>query len=522
MPARPRLVLTHDPELDDVNTLIRALLYSCDFQLEGLVYASSEIHFRGDGRGTTQYVPGSEYARLGHGPVTAWRWPAHDAFIDDVVDAYAQAWGNLRQHDAHYPTPAEVRSKVRWGNVDFAGDYSHDTPGSDLIKRLLLDARPGPLYVTAGGGQSTIARALKSIHDDFVGTAQWPAIRDKVSRKLIIIPFGDQDGTNARYIRPDWPGVATWHLDMIDFGYGAAASHGGANEALLGAAWTNENVTRRGPLGALYRVWGDGRQMAPGDVTDYFGLAGLSSAQLRALGYFVWTPPREPGAFISEGDTPTFLDFIDNGLRAWQDPSWGGWGGRVDPAARPPAGPDGATAGESDPGIAAGLVRHAAGVVDAQPPAAGAAASAELPAWPTPVVPEQTRQVNERFFAAAQRDFAARLAWSVTPDRTRANHAPVVSVRGSLALRARPGERVTLHGSARDPDGDRVALQWWQYRDAGTYPGAIAIEGDESPDASFTVPEDARPGQVLHVILEATDGGTPALTRYQRVVISVR
>src|SRR5207247_4840461 len=33
-------------------------------------------------------------------------------------------------------------------------------------------------------------------------------------------------------------------------------------------------------------------------------------------------------AFIMEGDTPSFLGLIDNGLSSWWSPSWGGWGGR--------------------------------------------------------------------------------------------------------------------------------------------------------------------------------------------------
>jgi len=45
--SKPRLVITADPELDDLNTLIRAILYTPDFQLEGLVYASSGVHWKG-------------------------------------------------------------------------------------------------------------------------------------------------------------------------------------------------------------------------------------------------------------------------------------------------------------------------------------------------------------------------------------------------------------------------------------------------------------------------------------------
>ena len=322
-PAKPRVVITQDPELDDVNTVIRALLYTADFKLEGLIYASANIHWKGDGKGTTQY-------NQGRGQQTSHRWPVgHDKWIDELVDGYEKVYANLKVHNQAYPTPAEVRSKVKWGNVEFGGDYSKDTDGSNLIKSLLLDNIPGPVFVTAGGGQSTIARALKSIYDQYSKTPQWASVQDKVSKKLVIIPWGDQDGVNARYIRPNWPGVQTWTLAMISFGYGAARSHTPENQVLLGSAWTQENISSRGVLGGMYRVWGDGKGMAAGDVEDYFGFSGLTSEQLTAMGFRVWTPPGEKGSFISEGDTPTFMNLLDNGLRAYEsDGSWGGWGGR--------------------------------------------------------------------------------------------------------------------------------------------------------------------------------------------------
>ena len=77
---------------------------------------------------------------------------------------------------------------------------------------------------------------------------------------------------------------------MISFGYGARAAHAAENQVYLGAQWTMENVSSRGPLGALYRVWGDGKHMAPGDRADYFGLTGFTDDELRAKGYNVWTP----------------------------------------------------------------------------------------------------------------------------------------------------------------------------------------------------------------------------------------
>src|SRR5215217_7168094 len=79
----PRIVVTADPELDDNNSLIRLLLYSSDLQVEGLVYASSGYHWKGDGKGTKWFVPGREYARFGLDtcPCESWRWAENERFI---------------------------------------------------------------------------------------------------------------------------------------------------------------------------------------------------------------------------------------------------------------------------------------------------------------------------------------------------------------------------------------------------------------------------------------------------------
>ena len=177
--SKPRVVVTADPELDDFNSLVRYLLYSTDFRTEGLVYASSQFHWEGDGTGKKWFVPGREYTRFGLnlGPMESWRWVTGERFIDDAVETYEKVHPDLRVHHPDYPTPAELKSKIRWGNVEFDGDISKDSPGSDLIKGLLLDEEPGPVYLLAWGGQSTIAHALKSIQDQYQGTPEWPASR---------------------------------------------------------------------------------------------------------------------------------------------------------------------------------------------------------------------------------------------------------------------------------------------------------------------------------------------------------
>lgn len=524
---KPRVVITADPELDDNNTLIRAILYNSDFQIEGLVYASSGFHWKGDGKGTAQYIPGREYTRLGLCPCTSWRWASDEHFIDNIVDAYARIYANLKVHNPNYASPAELKSKIKWGNVAFEGDYSEDTEGSNLIKSLLLDDQPEPLYVTAQGGQSTIARALKSIHDQYANTPQWEAVRDKVSLKLIIIPSGDQDGTYARYIQPNWPEVMERQLSTMDFGYFVRNGLAPEDQVYISAAWMRENISSRGPLGAMYRVWGDGKQMVKGDPTDYFGLSGSTGDQLRNRGYMVWMPPQERGSFIGEGDTPTFLNLLDNGLRAYENRHWSGWGGSSRSSNVPALGLGGAQvtpASPDDPGVAIGLAP--AGSIASENsktttapagPAAGGPGDSGLQR-----ISAANAAANARFFAAAQNDFATRLKWSVTPKFSDANHEPKIRIKGPSEVSARPGSTVRLEGEVSDPDHNAVKVTWWQDNGAGTYPGDVRFSDQAALTTTFRVPNDAQPGHTIHVILEATDNGTPPLTRYQRLIVRIQ
>ncbi len=472
---RLRIVVTTDPELDDNNSLIRFLLYSNDLEVEGLVYASSGFHWKGDGKGTKWYVPGREYSRFGLDtcPCTSWRWPKNERFIHNAVEAYAKVYPNLEVHNPDYPDPEILKSKIRYGNIEFDGDISSDSPGSDLIRSLILDNKPGHLYITAWGGQSTIARALKSIQEQYEYTTEWENIRKKISRKVILLPSGDQDDTYAKYIRPEWPDIDYRQFrDGPNYSYGAQLGAKPADSVYLTSSWLKENVSDRGPFGALYRVWGDGKQMVKGDKMDYFGMSGYTSDQLRKMGYVVWMPVQEKGSWLGEGDDFTFMNMLGNGLRAYEKGTYGGWGGRQ----------------MSDKEVASGS--------------------------------DSSRSSYPDFFPAAQRDFAARIKWSVTPKFADANHAARITVEGPLNILASPGETIRLNANVTDPDGNIVTVKWWQFR-VGTYPGKVEISNKNSLQAKVPIPENAVPGQTIHVVVEATDNGSPAMTSYQRIIITV-
>ncbi|MGH1559835.1 nucleoside hydrolase-like domain-containing protein [Caulobacter segnis] len=142
---------------------------------------------------------------------------------------------------------------------------SKDTDGSNLIKALLLDDEEAPIYLHAWGGQSTIARALKSIEEQYKGTPRWAAIRAKVIRKAVIHPSGDQDDTYAKYIKPHWPEIRYVEpKGGIMISYMSQRTLSVEDAAYLSADWTKANISDKGPLGAFYRTWGDGRQMVKG------------------------------------------------------------------------------------------------------------------------------------------------------------------------------------------------------------------------------------------------------------------
>jgi len=494
---RPRIIITADPELDDNNSLIRFLLYSSDLNIEGLIYASSGYHWKGDGKGSKWYVPGREYARFGLDtcPCDSWRWAQNERFIHEAVEAYEKVYPNLKVHNPNYPTPTVLKSKIRYGNIEFDGDISKNSAGSDLIKSLMLDDKPGKLFITAWGGHSTIARALKSIQEQYEYTTQWEAIKRKISTKVVLLPSGDQDDTYAKYIKPNWPDMDYRQFSGgPNYGYGAQLGAKPENAIYLTSSWMKENVLTRGPLGTLYRVWGDGKQMVKGDKLDYFGLSGYTNEQLRSMGYVVWMPVQPKDSWLGEGDNHTFMNMLENGLRAYEVSSWGGWGGRQ---------------------------------INEQRPNMLSLPSDTSQQAMVSTLSSMTAQINKSatiypdFFPAAQLDFAARLKWSVKPKYADANHAPIINIEGPLNVLASPGETIRLNGTVSEPDKDKVSINWWQFQ-VGTYPGKITISNANNAQVKVLVPKDAVSGQTIHIIFEVKDNGLPSLTAYQRIIITIK
>ncbi len=132
-----------------------------------------------------------------------------------------------------------------------------------------------------------------------------------------------------------------------------------------------------------------------------------------------------------------------------------------------------------------------------------------------------------RWRAAYQNDFAARMDWTIKP-YAEANHPPVARLDHPKQVTAKSGERVNLSArGSSDPDGHGLAYEWFYYGEPGTLAlstgrtGApLKIEGATTTDAWFTAPRVSKP-ETMHIVLAVTDQGTPPLTRYQRVIVTV-
>jgi hypothetical protein len=138
--VKPRVIATTDGEVDDHSSMIRFLLYTCDFDVAGIVEVNSK------------------YQKNGH---------SKEPWLENQLAAYEQVLPNLRKHNPDYPSADYLRSVCRVGNENIKDLWvappdmeTKDTPGEKLIIDTLLDNDPRPLHVLSWGGANTTACAL--------------------------------------------------------------------------------------------------------------------------------------------------------------------------------------------------------------------------------------------------------------------------------------------------------------------------------------------------------------------------
>jgi len=466
-------------EPDDQMSMVRFLVYSNQFNVEGLIATTS----------------------------TWMKNKVRPDVIRTLVDAYDEVRPKLLQQETGFPTTASLKAVIVEGQPAYgmtAVGAGKTSAGAELIIRAAEKSDPRPLWVLAWGGVNTLAQALFGAR-----AGRTPAQLDQLVSKLRVYSISDQDDAGP-WIRREFPSLhyigipstpdgdqyylATWTGISGDRFYQNAP---GADFTTFTDEWVNANIRSKGPLGKHYPM----------------------------------------PCCIHEGDTPSFLGLINNGLASFMSPTYGGWGGRyVWRTYYGETRPAWTQGGDSYPGrdnsrdtVIGGDDRDYT--------------SDQATIW--------------RWRPAFQHDFSARMDWTVKEARD-ANHNPQVVVNGAIGkapvlINAKVGVPLTLDAAGTsDRDGNRLTYRWLFYPEAGTgIPGRPVTTGPAVPIGGGGVPGEGgipsgpaggprqppprvtlanentprvtitpRVAGTAHIILAVQDDGTPALTSYRRIILA--
>ena len=398
--------------------------------------------------------------------------------IVKVVQAYGKVHANLIKHDAEFPSEEALVALIKQGLPAYGmlgvGE-GKDSEGSDWILKVLEEEDERPLWISVWGGVNTLAQTLHKIEQ-----TKTKKEAKRLRAKLRVYTISDQDDSGI-WIRNNFPDL--FYIVSPGDDYGSATWTGinsyvkGINNEEISNQWLAENIQQgHGPLGAAYPdvAWG------------------------------------------VEGDTPSWLSLILNGLNNAEHPEWGGWGGRYELYL-----PDFSLQkeGGSDVRIAPETREIWTNANDTYVP--------YIPREYGRTVQKDTASFTGykvslwRWRDDFQNDFAARMDWCLS-SYEEANHPPNPVLGSSDHITVKSGEGFGLDASASsDPDGDNLSFLWFNYPEAGSHKTPVQIDGAENVHALYMQAPEVEKEETIHIILKVTDKGTPALSRYKRIIVSV-
>jgi hypothetical protein len=398
--------------------------------------------------------------------------------IEKVIHSYGKVHANLTKNETGFPAAEVLLSLVKSGIPKYGmlgvGD-GKDSEGSNWIIKILEEKDERPLWISVWGGANTLAQALFKIKN-----TKTEKEAGELIVRLRVYAISDQDDSGI-WIRNNFPDLfyivtpgdhyesATWSAinNFIQ----------GINNETISNSWIAQNIQQgHGPLGAEYPdvAWG------------------------------------------MEGDTPSFLSLIPNGLNVAEHPEWGGWGGRYE---------------LYKPDFA--LTKKGGSIVTIAPE------TREI--W-TNSIDNYTPYIQRQYGRAVgkdtvtfsgyketlwrwrddfQNDFAARMDWCIK-SYLEANHPPVPVLAHPEQIDVKSGEGFDLDASgSTDPDGDNLSYLWFHYPEAGSYKKLITVDGTENAHGAYVVAPIVEKNETAHFILKVTDKGESQLSRYKRVIVNV-
>ena len=439
---KPRLVVCTDiapanVEPDDMESMVRLMAYADMFEIEALI---TSVGWNCD-----------PYPK---------EW---SQYMYRVIDAYEKDLPNLmkrsgqKRHQSlekengsqeigYWPCADYIRSRAVMGSIHggiCSIGENNNSPGSELLIRLADEPDPRPIYVAAWGGANTLAQAIWRVKQT--------RTVDEVSnfvKKFRLFTITDQDMDYAH------------RMDR------ARSSH----------MWLRKEFQDD-----LQFIWDEGAWQEQCEL----GKRHWQEHQKHIQGKGALGKEYPNYKWGVEGDTPSFLYVMPNGLNDPEDPTQAGWAGY-----------------------------HERGICP----------DSLTTAWTSWQEPLRSISVGykQRFYPAELNDFMARMQWAA---EGKGNRNPIVVVNGHkgpspLVIHAKAGTAIRLNASkSTDPDGNNIRFLWWQQPEIGTT--KLTINDAEKAELTIIIPADAA-GQTLHIICEVSDDAQFRLTSYQRIILQIQ
>ena len=440
-PLKPRLVVCTDiapadVEPDDMESMVHLMAYADMFEIEALI---TSVGWNCD----PYPIAWSQYL-----------YRVMGAYSEDVKNLMKRSGQkeflsmkqeNARQRIGYWPSAEYVTSRVMMGSTN-GGIRSigenNDSPGSELLIRLADEDDPRPIYVAAWGGANTLAQAIWRVKQ-----TRTPEEVKSFVRKFRLYTITDQDMDYAH------------RMDR------ARSSH----------MWLRQEFQDD-----LQFIWDEGTWQEQCELGKQNWSQHQQHIQTKgALGKEY--PNYKWGV---EGDTPSFLYVIPNGLNDPEDPTQAGW------------------AGYHERGISPDSL------------------STAWNSWQEPV-----RSISigykQRFYPDELNDFKARMQWAA---EGRGNRNPQIVINDQkgllpIVIQAKAGQMITLDAScSTDPDGDMLSFLWWQQPEIGS--PSLTIDSTDQKMATLHIPQNAQ-GKTFHIVCEVHDQGPFHLVAYRRVIIKI-
>ena len=429
---KPRLVVCTDiapadVEPDDMESMVRLMAYADMFEIEALITSV--------GWNCDPYP--AEWAEYLQRVIEAYRKDVPKLMRRSGQQEFMSLEEeNKQQYIGYWPSADYVKSRAVMGSIHGgikAIGADNDSPGSELLIRLADEDDTRPIYVAAWGGANTLAQAIWRVKQ----TRSAEELKRFV-RKFRIYTITDQDmqysmRMNRSYSSHMW--LRKEFADDLQFVWDEGTWQ---EQCELGKHhWQQhkDNIQGRGALGGEYPTykWG------------------------------------------VEGDTPSFLYVMPNGLNNPEDPHQCGWAGYHE---------------------------------------RGMCADSLTTAWTSWQEPVRSISVGykQRFYPDELNDFMARMQWAA---EGKGNLNPYVVIpNDTINITIIP---LTLDASKSfDPDGDNLQFSWWQQPEIGKT--KVKIEQADQPIATLRIPADAK-GDTIHIICEVHDDGPYHLPAYRRIII---